>query len=270
MSTREKKEGMYMIKSRSLFFLVTIARRTRDVYMVYVNAVPKKHSDHYNILKQKHCTEVQITTSPERESSGYITRINHDSVCSLVDTLPNGTGTREMVLSVLSLCSLIFGVTTFSLEDQSVFTCPHNKEEVDLMYHSLLVYGQTWYERKFDAVPRSLRHVLQNMKDTLSKKVDQEKADAITGELYGFSPEKTAFYRARIQDAVGNMTWNELFRGINSLDDGCRFFNRNVLSHIGDVMSFRRLEMWWINITDEIVASNLLAYDKILPRWEFV
>lgn len=261
-------DGMYMIKSRSLFFLLKVTRDLRVVgdYMVKVMPVPKEHSVDLPTILSTPCLLVFIRHRPD-EKSGYIKYLKHQKSCSLMDTLPRGAGTQEMVLSVLSFCKEVFGVEVFSFFDAAVFTCNHNNSKVNLMYHNLLVHGKTWYERKFDATPRTDGHKLQLTKDTLSRVVDQDRAEDINMAIDRSSNVSRSLkeaFKVEIQSAIGNETWNQVFHRISYMENGCVFFAEDILSKIVSLLAIPNITSWQITISNQIVVSNLVAYEHIL------
>ena len=71
--------------------------------------------------------------------------------CALDKDLAKGSGTISMIRTILSEVNSRYPyVNLYRFRDNSHITCDNGKE-LSLLHLSLVEYGQTWYERHFDA-----------------------------------------------------------------------------------------------------------------------
>ena len=118
--------------------------------------------------------------------------------------LLKGTGTQEMLKSVLQICVGHFPkIKRVVFHDVSCFEC--NELQVSLTIYYLLLYGHTWYEGKFGA---------KFMNKTKRKKLDEFKA------LLNTKPKKNVF--SFYDDTIQAANWHEYFRKMKDMN-GCEF-----------------------------------------------
>lgn len=259
----------YIIKSIDSFFVVKIRKYiSGEEFDVRVSPVSgKKEGD--VMISDSDCLTVHIEKSFS-DNTASIDYIQYNERCSLFEPMKKGSGTQEMVKSVLSLCRKLFGVSRFTMSDTSKFMCvpQGNIEpgEVELGIHNLLVYGKSWYERKFDAVPSSIndRRRWEMSKVLLAEKVDRERADRLKRSVsINIKEEDREQFLDIIEGSIGTMPWNFMFEEINESYNGCSFFMGRNMDFITDTFSVHRVNNWYIPISDDDMETYLVAYDKI-------
>ena len=262
----------YIIKSIHDFFIVKVTQTftgydVRVVPVVLTQGNTPQES-HHNISDSS-C----LTLTLEREFTNFTTEIDflqHHQECSVSSRMEKGSGTQAMVKSVLALCRRLFGISTCSFYDASEFPCntgEGNVVEVDLANHNLLVYGSTWYERKFQAFPTDeiLVGRFNRSKELLRRQVDVDKADRIIASINRHTLEpKRSDYSQIVHDSKQlTNTWNQVFKKIHELPGGCEFFTGRNMDVISEMFSIVKIDGWTMPITDDDVETYLLGYQQI-------
>lgn len=143
------EEGIYKVWTSNYVFLLDI--------LTYDSTYTIKYGDVAS--KEGPCIELTYDTETDFIK---IDSLMYDSRCSYKKLLAKGEGTREMLFSILKLCSQTFpNIKRFILNDVSAIVC--NGENLYLSYFYLLNHGQTWYEKYFQAKP-----VKKKIKDKLN------------------------------------------------------------------------------------------------------
>ena len=133
------KDGYYIVDTGNYKFDMSVVKYGNNYSIQYGDAMSREGP----------CVELSYNTNDdyiELQSLAYYPR------CANNRDLEKGDGTREMIMSILQICIDAFpDVKRVLLKDVSDFHC--NNKRVLLSYYSLLLYGQTWYERHFSARP---------------------------------------------------------------------------------------------------------------------
>ena len=267
-----KETSTYIIKSIYDFFIVKVSQ-TLTGYDVRVLPVVLTKGDSpqesHHEISEFSCLYIIL----ERESNsftGHIDFLKHHKECSVSSSMEKGFGTQAMVKSVLALCRRLFGISMFSFYDASEFLCDTgggNILDVNMTDHNLLVYGKTWYERKFQAFPADEKdaNLYNHSKTLLNRQVDVEKADQIIASINRHTSEKNRkLYSQIVHDSKQlTITWNEVFTKIHKLQGGCEFFTGKNMDVITDMFSIYEIDEWTMPITDEDVETYLIGYKKI-------
>lgn len=127
------------------------------------NAVVKDDSDTYRIHFGDR-TGCVFLSALKYAAHARIDAIGHDTRCSIEDdeTLHNGhlepgVGTEMLIKAAIQFTYATFPfIQDFRLTDTSKIYCQGNIS-LPLAHHYLARYGLTWYQSKFQAVPRSDR-----------------------------------------------------------------------------------------------------------------
>lgn len=259
-------EGLYILKSRVFFFLVRVNKLYPEGdYAVKVSPVSKRDGE--QIITENDCLTVEITLSFS-EYSAMVDYVGFHEGCSLFEPMERGFGTQEMVKATLSLCRNLFGISKFTFHDASKFDCLPTGGEVNLDVHNLLVYGKSWYERKFGAKPSSHAESLrwERSKQLLASVVDQEKATRVNRDIgVFFQGEHRDSFLEVVNDAlVDRITWNQVFENMNLSHNGCVFFTGGMIDSVIDMFDIHRVESWYIPLTDDDVTAYLVAHEKIV------
>lgn len=133
------KDGYYTINTDNYIFDMSVVK--------YGNNYTIKYGDATN--REGPCVELSYN---RRDNYIELLSLAYYSRCSKNKQLEPGKGTREMIMSILKICIEAFpDVKRVVLKDVADFHCQGKR--VLLSYYSLLLYGQTWYERHFNARP---------------------------------------------------------------------------------------------------------------------
>ena len=220
------EDSVFITKSENYFFLVTIKNINpgtfeRGTYCVRVAPVPSTGSYMIPTTDKISCINISIEVKKKKRQA-HIHCINHDKECALRSPddmgLERGRGTFEMVMSTLALCRSLFDISRFTLEDASKFDCAPARTTVQLRYHNLMVYGETYYERRFGAVPRfesdipEWNKVKQDLKNNIvpcdfSKLISR----GINERMVEFDEEYIEPLMRVVKEHQGKSTWNEMF-----------------------------------------------------------
>lgn len=260
-------EGLYIIKSKNTFFLVKVKKSfSEGDYDIRVSPVSRRDGE--EIITDDACLTIEISSSFS-EYSAMIDYVGFHEGCSLFDPMERGVGTRDMIKSTLSLCKKLFGISKFTLYDASQFDCPETGGGVGLAVHNLLVYGKSWYERKFGAAPSSSHDSLiwEQSKKLLSSVVEESKARRIKGVIEGiFQGNDQERFLEIVNDAViERITWHQMFENMNLSHNGCVFFTGRMIDTVTVMFGIPMVHSWYIPINDEDASEYLVAYEKISP-----
>jgi hypothetical protein len=125
-------------------------------------------ADSYTVLLgglQKGCVEITFTNPNnirpdirERLNIDYgvatIQHINTGKQCNIDGTLPEGTGTKHMVMTAMYIVYHTFHwINRFKLRDFSYKDCMDGDKSTafSVLRMSLVLHGKTWYEKTFNA-----------------------------------------------------------------------------------------------------------------------
>lgn len=98
------------------------------------------------------CVEIFI----KKKTLSLVAQIYSEEDCSHDGTLMDGA-TVDMIKGSLQICFVFFGITQFELNDESNIECdttpvPRKRiKPLSLAQLTIIKYGQTWYERNFQA-----------------------------------------------------------------------------------------------------------------------
>lgn len=176
------KEGSYLVKTDNYKFELNIYK--------YDNIYSFEYGDPSNI--EGAC--VGLTYDLSKPHILKLDHLNYYKRCSKDKDLLKGSGTQEMLQSILKICIDHFqDIKKVYFNDVSFFEC--NNKQILLSVYYLLLYGETWYESKFGAK-------IQDNKDNLKKfkKLLKEK------------PQKNIF---SFYDAKEYTDWHEYFKTMN-------------------------------------------------------
>lgn len=258
-------EGLYIIKSKDTFFLVNVTKSLSEGdYDIRVSPVSRRNGE--EVITDDACLTIEISSS-SFEYSALIEYVGFHKGCSLFEPMERGVGTRDMIKSTLSLCKKLFGISKFTFYDASTFTCPSTGEEVGLAVHNILVYGKSWYERKFDAAPSSRHSSLrwEYSKNLLSSIVEESKSLKIKGVIESiFQGEDREQFLEIVNDAlIERIKWNQMFERINFSYNGCSFFTEKMVDTISEMFSIPVVDSWYIPIKDDDISEYLVSHEKI-------
>lgn len=217
------------------------------------------------VLSDLDCITVTISED-FGENTAMIDYLSFNERCSMNHPMERGEGTKNMVMSVLSLCKRLFGVSKFSLSDMSSFFCEPSGGEVRLGPHNLLVYGKSWYERKFNAMISSNRDKSrwERSRSVLKSMVTREKAEIILSMIKRiYDGEEMDQFAELVESSIGISTWNEMFSSINMSFEGCVFFTGKMITLLIDMFSIPFGISWYIPISEDDASTYLLSYEKL-------
>lgn len=261
--------GVYITKSPDHIFLISMEPVLMDPSSVKVRVVPVPRTDsHFNSALLQSCVEIVVGThdigfmmseskSPSAKNYTHVNTLAYGKNCAMTDILSAKQGTNQMFLSALALCVEKIGVEKIQLIDASHFMC--EDMVVDLYLHNMLIYGQTWYERKYGAVPTraSCSAALNKAKEAL--------AHTVSGPLVEYLIESTndEEIKGNIRMQVGVSTWNGMFSSINA-SFGCAFFKFDVLEKCQEYFHIPEVSYWDVSsLLQTDLQQYLLSYKKI-------
>lgn len=269
-------DGVYITKSPDHIFLVSMegtrSRNGEPMVKVKVVPVPRKYS-HFHLTFATSCVDILIRGNAMRGGAGgastaggtkgtkekNITRVaslDHGKNCSVTELLPNKQGTKQMFLSTLALCVEKIGVERIQLIDASNFMC--GDMVVDLSIHNLLVYGETWYERKYGAKPEDSQVALTKAKEALRGTVQPPFSENLLRST------DNPLFKSIIRTNTGVNNWNHLFASINGADQGCEFFKFELLQIIAEYFHIPDVQHWDVSsLLETNLKQYLVSYKKI-------
>lgn len=268
--------GLYVVKTPDNFFMVKVQEISDSVR---VDVVPATFNiqDNYDALLNDDLPSLPfgrtcLSISSHDNRTPIISTLDYFKNCAMGDSMNRRTGTYHMVCATLSLCQRLFGenFTRFRLQDASQFWC--GKRQVDMWLHNLLVYGETYYERKFGATPdatHDLKDAWANLKTRLATEmVTQDFVNTLI-QLTRSNVDDPSSLIPIMENAVANQTWNEMFNQLHFAQDGkgCRFFSRDTLREIHMYFRIFRIDSFEIGLTTTHRVS-LVAHEKILDGQE--
>lgn len=172
-----------------------------------------------------------------------IDSLSYDERCNSSATLERGRGTKDMVLSAMSLVHTLYGHTQFELKDRSYVKCEQSYE-IPLMYLYLAKHGKTWYEDHFGARPIKIKDYDIKVKN-LKRLLKEYPAWSQVCEQYDV-PQK-------FRKALG-----ALYRDVKSLKD----FIRLVSSEYDCYMC----KQWLGNIIEHVMEQDMLGTSWIISH----
>ena len=153
------KDGSYLVKTDNYKFELNINKYS-DEYII-----------DYGDPKNREGPCVSLTYNINKNTIIKLSYLSYYARCSKDNDLLKGSGTQEMLQSILKLC-IEFEPTIKRVifNDVSNFEC--DSETILLSIYYILLYGDTWYENKFGAKysDKSQRAALQKFKDFLKTK----------------------------------------------------------------------------------------------------
>jgi len=108
--------------------------------------------------KKNRCVVITVYFANDGEDDvdvglAHVEGVSHDPKCAVGNKMPTNTGTFQMAMTaflfVLHQYPHVYG---FTLKDTSTLECDDGGN-VDLAYLQASMYGKTWYQRRFNAVP---------------------------------------------------------------------------------------------------------------------
>jgi len=137
----------------------------------------KSGNEYFTIYNNKGQYCIRIKKDIEEPNKIYLQHLNFFESCSKNKSLMRKTGTVEMLLSILQYIHIFYGKELkYIFQDNSSITILGNNLKLNLIY--ILLYGQTWYMKNFNAFSTSeefninlqiINEYLDNNKDSLSK-----------------------------------------------------------------------------------------------------
>lgn len=201
--------------------------------------------------------------------------------CSLGESMNRSTGTYHMVCATLCFCARLLGhkFNKYGVQDDATFWC--GKKKVNMWLHNLLVYGETYYERKFGGKPMvaedvaddvieawsntktklATEHVKRDLVDSLSRKTRRDLGNSPLGNDLC----------AIMESCVGSCTWQEMFTQVHFAHDGdgCKLFSMDNLRKIQQYFNIQRVRTFEIELTAKHYVS-LVAHEKVLDGEELL
>ena len=151
-------EGTYKVKTKNYTFILDVLH-VEKIYTI-------KFGDALN-NNEGPCIELTYDTDNDYMK---LDSLLYDVRCSYKQDLQKGSGTKEMIKTILMLAVKSFPkVKRIIFNDVSSIMC--NSKILYLSYYYFVCHGQTWYEKYFDARPSTnkLKHALKEFKELLAQ-----------------------------------------------------------------------------------------------------
>jgi len=273
-----KKDGVYIIKSLNYFFLIRVSGSKREYgtkHMIVVtpgpdNSNPSMMPD----ISSDVCLEISIKVYTNTVTA-CIESLAHEDMCSMCKTLCKKEGTYEMVMSTLSFCSKLFNVDTFDLYDASSFYCdPVDTITIGIINmkkHNLLVYGSSWYERIFNAIPtgRTDQVLWSNAKSRVETTVDRPTIEELLDIYRSNIPEDLMNMLIKVTDKhlKKSSSWTTVFEELHRMDGGKGFifFKDKFIIRLGkkSLFDIPSVDNWVIEIDKTKNDTYLRNYNRL-------
>lgn len=282
--TNSNKSGLYILKSTDNFFMVKVeADSDDDSATIKVVPATFNNQDNFNALINDDSIMSLPFGSECLKISNFegnrpiLSTLDYFQNCSLGDIMSRKTGTHHMVCAILSFCAELFGhtFTKFGVQDAATFWCG-KKLVASMWLHNLLVYGETYYERKFGAKPEAGEGELSAWTSTKTRlateKVKRDLIDSLIRQTTHDLGDETPLANdlcAIMENCVGNCTWNEMFHELHFAHDGkgCQLFSMGNLRRIKQYFDIQRIDKFQIEL-DATHKASLVAHEKILDGEE--
>ena len=106
------------------------------------------------IISVYHSSDEDDNDEKEDNALAHIEGISYNNKCAAGDQMSRMVGTFQMVMSAIKFVMLKYEhITGFTLKDTSHMRCSDGKT-IELSYLQSAMYGKTWYQHRFHAVPR--------------------------------------------------------------------------------------------------------------------
>ena len=266
----DDQSGLYIVKQRGSFFIFKIELTNTHEYNVFIvqpvempvvdiNEVMRHSFDEYG------CISTKITLYDNNGVPGgntaYMEQVCYDEQCA-IGNLERIKGTEDMINATLFLCGKLFKVRSLFLEDQTSYVC--NVESIPMQNFNFLVYGKSYYERKFNAKP-STREKNEEW-NTMTEKVqydsiEPDDADAIVNIVHslietGYDQENFEIVRDAVNSYIG-FEWIGLFGHLYG-EHGSKIFTRRFVERVSLYLGFIKVDKWKIFIRR--VSSDVLLF----------
>lgn len=234
------------MKSRSNFFLVKVEQNS-SVEGTSIRVVPAafRAQDNFDALINDDAPTFPFGSDCLRISSygdrPILAHLDYFKNCSMGDTMERKSGTYDMVSATIAFCAELLGdsFTKIGVQDATSFWC--GRKRVTMWLHNLLVYGETYYERKFGATPdvSDAEHWTNTKTRLGTEKASRDLVTLLMEETEKLDTPLLGLCRI-MDDCVGNCTWNEMFNQLHHAD--CVFFSMNNLRTIQRFFKIQRVD----------------------------
>lgn len=153
------EKGSFKVKTTNYTFVMNVSHYDTIYSIKYGDALNRQEGP---------CIDLTYDTE---DNFIKLDCLHYDPRCSYNTILEKGTGTREMIMSLLKLCVESFpNIKRILLHDASTILCKN--ENLELSYYYLVIHGQTWYEKYFHAKPvrQKMNQKLKTFKTFLQEK----------------------------------------------------------------------------------------------------
>jgi hypothetical protein len=220
----------------------------------------------WRIIKRQNryfsCVWITINRTKQGHSKAYIADLQYSDQCSYNKPLVRKYGTECMIKGALRFILEQYpDVQQVDFADKSRRACAEIGTDIYLASHNLMIYGKTWYERVYGAVPvgRTLRvrdAILTKLKEPISMDFDMFQ-DIILSRV-----DLTDDQGREVMTLFTNAkSWGDLFKGMYHRF-GCGMFEsipRNFYHHFdlqdiaGTIWTIPRqvIDAYDVNLTHE-------------------
>ena len=153
------KAGFYSIECNNYIFELSVTK------------YDESYSFQFGEVKSNDGPCVELTYDVNNPKILVLESLKHHAKCAVNKNLERSSGTIIMIKCIFKLIVTEFpSIKRISLKDVADFNC--DGKRITLSYHYLCLYGQTWYEKHFQAIAKSkhYRHTLDEFRKYLKKR----------------------------------------------------------------------------------------------------
>ena len=228
------KSGLFVVKHGLHFFVVNIVNMTStipdynevsngmrnsldELYFMYVINAPGSNSDlrsliheiHLDKMLRKSCRIIHILGSQGRRLA-FSKQIVYNKKCSI--------SRKGVMHASIYMCMTHFGITNMKLEDKS-----RHDNEASVQKYSLIINGQGWYEKHFQAVPDGAGNIQfweENIQN-LDSHIKAGNLEQLEKYMNLFKYEHINILRDHISDSIDDekKTWRDFFFGYKLIEN---------------------------------------------------
>lgn len=230
----DKSIGLYVIKKRRNFFILNVIKINNKEYSMYVVCQPKDFTTTPNLdlIYESACLLVNVNTEKK-------TAVMEQLECSIWSL---EKVSEDMVNATLYSCIFFFDIETIYFVDKS---------SISMQAFNFLVYGISWYERKFGAILLTIDdfNTWYRSRTNRYRIIDEEETQKTLRHL---KLHKYEYYESfkNILEEYRNKQWGDLFEhlyfDIEKLNKSESMFTKIFVDFMAYHLGFISLKNWKI------------------------
>lgn len=201
------------------------------------------------------------------DNTASLASIHHDDLCVLDGTLPTKVGTHDLLTAALQLCIYLYpAIPCISLQDESTIKCGDG-QHLPLPEVYMMLYGETWYQKMFNAQPKHDKKTMHHIQQRLLSKPDV--SFEVLWSRY-FSKGYPNNKRKTIHDLyISSTSWCEFFRSIRH--NNCEHWQAWIYKFFKETFHMSIRGTTWIikppNDTSIVIEKSLPPKVTLKPRY---